>query len=156
MRSVVILVAVLVIMLLTLAVLIAANTVKPANPASCPSNSYTYQQSISTIDSDVKRCYCLSLSTSELLSNITIQNYCWDIYIDNVKTQSLTILTTLAIVISNMILAVTLKKITKFLRYKTVSSETTTSAILLFVCTFINTAILTLLVNRYLSFVPVN
>ncbi|KAL4463408.1 hypothetical protein ABPG72_017129 [Tetrahymena utriculariae] len=147
-RAIIVFLIILCVMLMTLSTLIVANVAQPKQQTSfCPSNKYTYEQAKQINTSQSQYCYCTTVSIKEMLSNSQIENYCWNTYLSYVEVQALTIATSSAIVIVNAILVGIIKKLSNFLRFPNVTTDTTTSTIILFICVFINTAILTLLLQ---------
>ncbi|CAG9311615.1 unnamed protein product [Blepharisma stoltei] len=92
-------------------------------------------------------CYCKQQNWYKLFSDSDLNSYCTD-YIEKVSlTSSVRFLSSIGIVFINTILRIMLTKLTKFERISTVSGMRMSMMSKVFIAMFINTALITLLVN---------
>ncbi|KAL4509992.1 hypothetical protein ABPG72_010185 [Tetrahymena utriculariae] len=152
-RTLVVIILVIIVMIITFAVIIIANIATPQNSDDCP------QQTISFSDASKSslytQCYCTSVSFSQMTSDSSLQNLCWDVWVKYATTYALTIVTGLVVLIVNFLLRLTIQALGKFNRYKTITKYTTSMTSKLFLAFFVNTALITLFLQANIyGFVP--
>ena len=137
----------LVTMIFTFCMIMIANIVKPTNPQRCPLESVTFQQAQETSDQEIIDCYCKDYSFTEILGDNEKKDLCWQTYLQLSYTYLLIALTGMVVVIVNWLLKLIIMRLARFMRYATFTLEISQSTINLTFAMFINTAIITLLLQ---------
>lgn len=82
-----------------------------------------------------------------MYDNNDIRTLCWDTWVSFATTKALMIVTGIVIVIVNFILQLAIDKLGKYNRYNTVTKFSMSNTTKLFLAIFINTAIITLVLQ---------
>ncbi|RYG56504.1 hypothetical protein EON66_02735 [archaeon] len=107
-------------------------------------------QAQAEVDASLVSCYCAQLAATNLFSDTLCQEWIKS------RSVSLTLQNLSAVVVPtiNMLLPMIMKKLTAFEAHHDLDTQNTALALRLFIAQFINTGLLTLLVNAYLPAIP--
>ncbi|EGR28597.1 hypothetical protein IMG5_172090 [Ichthyophthirius multifiliis] len=145
-RQIVAFFTILIVMSLTIFIVIVANIVRPENPE-CVIVNMNFEQVQKQNDTTITKCFCIQQDITDIAQDTSLRNFCWNQYTQHLFTMALIILSSFIIIFVNILLRIIVKKLSKYLRFPTFSQESSVTAVLLFICTFINTAIIVLILQ---------
>jgi RNA recognition motif-containing protein len=100
---------------------------------------------------DCDLCWCKGQSFIELASNSDKQDYCSDYLQKTYTTNTMKVVTSLALLFINYMFKIVMTKLTKIERHSNLAMEKVNILVKVFVVSFINTALINLLVNADLK-----
>lgn len=96
-------------------------------------------------------CYCKNYSFTQILSDDQLKSFCWKTYTNLAYTYLIVVLTGIVVSIVNWFLKEIITRLARFMRYPTFTRELSQSTINLTFAMFINTAIITLLLQAQIG-----
>jgi hypothetical protein len=114
------------VMLFTMAIIFISNLLKPTSSQECPIYEITYEETLKSFDTPeeknaIKTCFCLQQDINELKDNKELNEYCWDVILENILNLLFSIGTALMVVIVNFILKISTKALALFSKYKSIT-----------------------------------